>query len=51
MKTCHSEYGVIKKVFLKRAKDAFISQNIINGQWKNTVICHVLTMMQLFKNI
>lgn len=34
MKTCHSEYGTIESVVIKRVKDAFINENQINKQWK-----------------
>ena len=32
--TCHSEYGTLQSVFIKKAADAFVSQAIISQQWK-----------------
>lgn len=32
--TCHSEYGVIKSIMLKRAGDAFIDNRTLDQQWK-----------------
>lgn len=34
MLSCHSEYGKIKTVFLKRPDDAFIEQKFIDSQWE-----------------
>jgi N-dimethylarginine dimethylaminohydrolase len=34
MITAHSEYGQLKKVFIKRAIDAFMDQRTISSQWK-----------------
>ena len=34
MLTSHSEYGTLKKVFIKRALAAFKSQDEIDSQWK-----------------
>jgi len=33
--TAHSEYGILKKVFIKSAEAAFQSQSLINAQWKD----------------
>lgn len=33
--TCHSEYGKIKSVFIKKASAAFVDETQINAQWKN----------------
>ena len=33
-KTCHSEYGKIKSVFIKKASAAFVNDENINTQWK-----------------
>ena len=33
-RTCQSEYGALQSVFIKKASDAFIDQNIIARQWK-----------------
>lgn len=33
--TCHSEIGALKSVFIKKAQDAFISDGLINAQWKD----------------
>ena len=32
--TCHSEYGTLQSVFIKKAADAFVSQVAIRQQWK-----------------
>lgn len=32
--TCHSEYGTIKSIMLKRAADAFIDTNTLDKEWK-----------------
>ena len=32
--TCHSEYGKLKSVFIKKVKDAFVNDSKINAQWK-----------------
>lgn len=34
MTTAHSEYGRLKKVFIKKAVDAFVDQHTISMQWK-----------------
>jgi N-dimethylarginine dimethylaminohydrolase len=34
MTTCHSEYGLLKSLFIKRAADAFSSDAIIDRDWK-----------------
>lgn len=34
MSTCHSEYGQIKSVFIKRAVDAFVSDTVLDRDWK-----------------
>lgn len=34
MNTCHSDYGLIKRVLLKPAASAFDSQEKIEGEWK-----------------
>lgn len=34
MKTCHSEYGTIKSLWVKSAKAAFINQETLSSQWK-----------------
>lgn len=33
--TCHSEYGKIKSIFIKRVSDAFISDEKISQEWKS----------------
>ena len=33
--TAHSEFGKLKKVFIKDAKDAFISQHELDSGWKS----------------
>lgn len=33
MKTCHSEYGVIRSLWIKSANAAFVNQSILNSQW------------------
>jgi N-dimethylarginine dimethylaminohydrolase len=33
--TAHSEYGILKEVFIKTAKAAFINQNVVDEQWKD----------------
>lgn len=32
--TCHSEYGAIKSIMLKRAGDAFVDEETLAGQWR-----------------
>lgn len=32
--TCHSEYGYLESVFLKRIKEAFIDESAIKDQWE-----------------
>lgn len=34
MSTCHSDYGRIKTVFIKRAEDAFVGDAVIDRDWK-----------------
>lgn len=34
MKTCHSEYARLKSVFIKRSTEAFVSDNILDRDWK-----------------
>jgi N-dimethylarginine dimethylaminohydrolase len=34
MQTCHSEYGIIKTIFIKKALDAFRNQEKIDADWK-----------------
>lgn len=34
MQTCHSEYGIIKTIFIKKALDAFRGQEKIDAEWK-----------------
>lgn len=34
MKTCHSEYGTIKSLWIKPATAAFLNQETLNAQWK-----------------
>src|SRR6185436_10556606 len=34
MLTCQSEFGKVKSVFIKRAKDAFVSEQKVNSEWK-----------------
>ncbi len=34
MSTCHSDYGQIKAVFIKRAEDAFVGDAVIDRDWK-----------------
>ncbi|MBS1935667.1 MAG: hypothetical protein JST96_16825, partial [Bacteroidetes bacterium] len=33
--TCHSEFGKLKSLFIKRSKDAFVSDAQIDQQWKD----------------
>ena len=33
--TAHSEYGVLKEVFIKTAQAAFVSQTLVDEQWKD----------------
>lgn len=33
--TCHSEYGKIKSIFIKRVEDAFVSDEKISREWKS----------------
>ena len=35
MMTCHTEFGTIKSVFLKKPAEAFIDQDCIDQQWKS----------------
>ncbi|MBL7872416.1 MAG: hypothetical protein JNM78_12440 [Cyclobacteriaceae bacterium] len=32
--TCHSEYGKLKSVFIKKPEAAFVSEQQVNNQWK-----------------
>ena len=34
MKTCHSEYGTLKSLWIKPARHAFISQQALSDQWQ-----------------
>lgn len=34
MITCHSDYGKLKSVLIKRAADAFVSEDIVDRDWK-----------------
>ncbi|MFY0591205.1 dimethylarginine dimethylaminohydrolase family protein [Roseivirga sp.] len=34
MKTCHSEYGTIKSLWIKPVTAAFLNQQILSSQWK-----------------
>lgn len=34
MKTCHSEYGKLQSVFIKRPEAAFVTEQQINSQWQ-----------------
>lgn len=34
MTTCHSEYGKIKSIFIKRASDAFVNDALLERDWK-----------------
>ena len=34
METCHSDFGKIKTVFIKRAGDAFVSEDQIDREWQ-----------------
>ncbi|GAB5525663.1 MAG: hypothetical protein Roseis2KO_35350 [Roseivirga sp.] len=34
MKTCHSEYGAIRSLWIKSAKAAFVGQTTLNSQWQ-----------------
>lgn len=33
--TCHSEFGTLKSVYLKKAELAFVDENTISGQWES----------------
>ena len=34
-RTCHSEYGKLESVFIKKVKAAFVNDESINEQWQD----------------